>query len=260
MFEGWQRAFDIEDFPEVTFILAVVILAIFLFTNSNIVFYENLFGFIPARPQIYSLFTYMFVHADFTHVLFNLLFLIIAGLAVEETLGRVAYLSVFFASGFIAAMFDILGRFLTGFFNIMNHVCSGTLLNCVNLGGPFIGASGAIFGVMAVAALIKPMEKVPTILVILAFLPFLQMYFQFQMNLDYFISLFVTGFVVVIALTIFFISPSTIPILVAMLAFLFSWIFVILLNTSGDVSNIGHLGGVLGGLISYFVFSKVKRT
>jgi membrane associated rhomboid family serine protease len=305
MLEGLQRAFDVEDFPEITFILAVILLAVFLFTNDETVnpiykslsnstcsiscpntckyelgnqfcvqtdfsscscvyqklnFYENLLGFIPGRPQIYSLTTYIFVHASFTHVLFNILFLIIAGLALEEAVGRWVYLAVFLAAGYFAAVFDILGRFLSGFYSFANGTCAGPYLHCVNLGGPFIGASGAIFGVMAVASLARPLEKVPTILVILAFLPFIQLFFQYQTSLNYFTSIFISAFVIIIALTIFLLTPNTVPILVAMLVFLFSWMFVILFNTSGDVSNVGHLGGVLGGLIAYFLFGKVKRT
>jgi membrane associated rhomboid family serine protease len=260
MFESLARAFDVEDFPEITFILSVIMIAVFLFTNTNIPFYENLLGFIPAKPQIYSLTTYIFIHSSFTHVLFNILFLIIAGIAVEEALGSWVYLAVFFAAGYSSALFDILGRFLTGFFNIMNQTCSGAYMSCVNLGGPFIGASGAIFGVMAVASLTRPLEKVPTVLVVLAFLPFAQMYFQFQSNIDYFTSLFVTAFIVIIAVTIFLLTPNTIPIIFAMFAFLFSWIFVIFFTSAGNVSNLGHLGGVIGGLIAYFLFGRSKST
>jgi len=260
MLESFERALSIEDFPEITFILGAVILAVFLFTSSDVSYYEKLLGFIPARPQIYSFITYTFVHANFTHMFFNLLFLIIAGIAVEEFLGPWVYLSIYFSSGFIAIMFDIFGRFISAFFSLMNNSCAGPFLRCVNFGGPFVGASGAIFGVMAVASLTKPMEKVPTILVVLAFLPLAQIYLQFQAHFDYFTSLFISSFVLIVALSIFFISPTTVPILVAMICFLFSWIFIILLNSSGDVSNFGHLGGVLGGLLSYFVFSKTKRT
>jgi membrane associated rhomboid family serine protease len=260
MLESMERFFDVEDFPEITFILAAIMLAVFLFTNSNIPFYENLFGFIPARPQVWSFTTYIFIHANFTHLFFNLLFLIVGGIAIEETLGKWAYLSVFFASGYIAVIFDILGRFLGGFFDFTNKVCAGSFLSCVNLGGPFVGASGAIFGIMAVASLIKPAEKIPTILVLLAFIPFIQTYWEFQSHYSFFTTIFVTTFVAILAMTIFFVSPGTVPIFVGMLCFMFSWIFVIFLNASGNVSNVGHLGGVIGGLVSYFIFAKRKST
>ena len=260
MLESLKETLEIEDFPEMTFILATVILAVFLFTRTNIDYYEGLLGFTPAKPQIYSLTTYLFVHANFTHVLFNLLFLVIAGIALEEAIGSWVYVSIFFASGYVAVVFDVLGRFITGFFDLMSHACTTSFLQCVNFGGPFVGASGAIFGVMAVASLVRPLEKVPTLLVVLAFVPFIQLYFQFQQQYSFFTTVFLSAFVFIVAMSIFFISPGTVPIFVAMLVFLFSWIFVILLNSAGGVSNVGHLGGVLGGLISYFVFSKQKRT
>lgn len=259
MLESLKR-FEIEDFPEMTFILSAVILAVFLFTRTNISVYEDSLGFIPAHPQIYTLTTYLFIHANFTHLIFNLLFLIVAGIAVEETLGPWVFASIFFASGYVSVIFDILGRFLTGFYDVMSHICVGSFLSCVNFTGPFVGASGAIFGLMAVASLVKPNEKVPSILVVLALIPLAQFYFQFQAHYDYFTSIFISVLLGIIAMTIFFFTPSTIPIFFATIAFLFSWIFVILLNASGGVSNVGHLGGVIGGLVSYFVFSRTKRT
>lgn len=260
MLESLKRGLEIEDFPEMTFILSALILAIFLFTSSNLDFYENVLGFIPARPQIYALTTYMFVHANIIHALSNILFLIIAGIAIEETLGAYAFIAIYFASGYFAVIFDILGRFISGFFSSMSGACVGSALSCVNFGGPFIGASGAIFGVMAVASMIKPMEKVPTVLVILALIPFAQYYFQIQGSFNYFAFVLLTALIAIIALTIFFISPGTVPLIIGMIIFLFSWIFVIFLGTGGDVSNVGHLGGVLGGIISYFIFAKIKRT
>lgn len=260
MLKGFRYNFEVEDFPEITFILSAIIFAIFLFSQSNLDFYENAFGFIPAHPQIYALVTYTFVHASFDHVFFNVLFLIITGIVLEETVGSGTFLAIYFTSGFSAVLFDILGRFVTGFFDIFNHVCSGSIMACTNLSGPFIGASGAIFGLMAVASLIKPQEKIPTILVVLAIIPFVQLYAQYQAHIEYFTSLLVTATILIAAMTIFFISPGTVPIFVGMLAFLFSWIFIILLGIGGGVSNVGHLGGILGGLVSYFIFMKIKRT
>lgn len=260
MWESLRRELMTEDFPEVTFILAAVIFAVFLFTRTQIDFYETAFGFIPARPQIYTLVTYLFVHANFTHVVTNLIFLIIGGLALEEAVGPTVFTAIFFVSGFFAVMFDILGRFLTAIFNVMSSACLGPFLSCVNFGGPFIGASGAIFGVMAVASMVKPFEKVPTLLVLLAFIPLAQIYYEYQMNLNYFTTILVTSFLALVAFAIYFISPATIPIIAATVAFLVSWIFIILLNASGGVSNVGHLGGIIGGIVAYFLFAKSKRT
>jgi len=259
MLESLKRNFTIEDFPQMTFILAAIMLAVFLFTRTDIIFYENVFGFVPARPQIYAFTTYIFIHANFTHIFFNLLFLIIAGIAIEERLGALNFLAIFFASGYVAVMFDIFGRFITAFFDVFNKICTGSFLSCVNFGGPFVGASGAIFGVMAVASMIKPFDKIPTVLVVIAFLPVAQYYYAYQTNFDYFTTILVSTFLALVAISIFFISPGTVPILVGMIAFLLSWIFVILFNSSGGVSDAGHLGGVIGGIISYFIFAKSKK-
>ena len=311
MLETLKRALQIEDFPEITFILAAIMLAVFLFTSNTIVtptykslsnntctivcpntcttelgnqlcaqadysscncvlprtnLYENIFGFIPAHPQIYALTTYIFIHDNFTHIFFNLIFLIVAGIAIEETLGAVSYLAIFLASAYFAVMFDIMGRFITGYYNFMTQVCvNASWLKCVNLDGPFVGASGAIFGVMAVASMIRPTEKIPTILVLIALVPFAQIYYQYFLYpqsspYDFYTNVFISVFLAIIALTIFSISPVTVPIIVGMMVFLLSWIFVIFLGIGGDVSNVGHLGGVIGGIVSYFLFAKIKRT
>jgi membrane associated rhomboid family serine protease len=234
---------EIENFPEVTFFLAALILAVFLFTRTELTHYENLLGFIPARPQIYTFITYTFIHVDFTHLFFNLLFLLIAGIAIEETLGKWVFLSVYFSSGNIAVIFDIIGRLLSG----------------ISFGAPFVGASGAIFGVMAVAALLKPSEKVPTILALLAFLPLIQWVLASQPTYDNFTSMLILSTVGIVAIAIFFFIPAAVPVSLTMIFFLTAWMLVVLLRLPTQVSNLGHLGGVVGGIVSVFLFGKKQE-
>ncbi|HLC39569.1 MAG TPA: rhomboid family intramembrane serine protease [archaeon] len=234
---------EIEDFPEATFFLSALILAVFLFTRMDLAYFENVFGFIPAHPQIYAFLTYTFIHVDFVHVFFNLVFLLIAGIAIEETLGKWVFLSVYFSSGNIAVIFDILGRFLSG----------------ISFSVPFVGASGAIFGVMAIAALIKSSEKVPTILALLAFLPLIQWSLSSYSQFDYLTTLLVTTTTGIIFLFIVFFIPSAVPVSLAMILFLISWLVVILLRLPTQVSNLGHLGGVVGGIISVFLFGNMAK-
>jgi membrane associated rhomboid family serine protease len=235
---------DIEYFPDVTFTLSAIMIAIFLFTRTNIVYYENLFGFVPIHPQIYAFMTYMFIHVDFTHIFFNVLFLIIAGMAIEQTLGRWVFLAVFFASGNIAVIFDILGRFLSG----------------ISFSAPFVGASGAIFGVIAVATMLKPMDKIPTVLAVLALLPIGQWALASagQLGLSESTQIVINGFVATIALLLVLFIPANVPFFVTIILFLFSWMIIILLRLPTTVSNLGHLGGVVGALISFFIFGKKK--
>jgi len=234
---------EIENFPEATFFLAAAMLAVFLFTRMDLAYYENLFGFIPARPQIYSFITYTFIHVDFTHIFFNVIFLLIAGLAIEETLGKWVFLSVYISSGNIAVIFDILGRFLSG----------------ISFGVPFVGASGAVFGVMAIAAIIKSSEKIPTILALLAFLPLIQWLLSSYSQLDSLTTLLIITTAGIVFLLLIFFIPSTVPVWLAMIWFLIGWMIIVLLRLPTQVSNLGHLGGVVGGIVSVFLFGDMAK-
>ena len=239
-----MRIGEIEDFPEATFFLAALIIAIFLFTKTDLTYYENVLGFIPAHPQIYTFITYTFIHVDFTHLFFNIVFLLIAGIAVEEYLGKIVFLSVYFSSGNIAVMFDILGRLLSG----------------VSFGAPFVGASGAIFGVMAVAALLRPSEKIPTILALIAFLPLLEWIVLGPFSFDFTTSVLLLSTVGIVALVVVLFTPFSVPVSLAMIFFLVSWLVMLLLRLPTQVSNVGHLGGVVGGIISVFLFGKKRKS
>jgi membrane associated rhomboid family serine protease len=82
------------------------------------------------RP--YQLFTYMFCHGDFFHILFNMLLLSFMGPVMEEFWGQKRFLIFYMVAGIGAGAFNILIDmfFGVGSFSVM------------------IGASGAVYGVM----------------------------------------------------------------------------------------------------------------
>ena len=90
------------------------------------------------RP--YQLFTYMFCHADFFHIFFNMLLLTFFGPILEEFWDQKNFLLFYIATGIGAAVFNIL---MDMFFGI------GTF-------GQMIGASGAVYGVMTAFGIIFP--------------------------------------------------------------------------------------------------------
>lgn len=88
----------------------------------------NAFSFVPALVLVrpWTLVTYMFLHASFTHILFNMIALYFFGPQVEARLGGKRFLTLYFISG-----------------------VSGALLSFVlAFNSEIIGASGAVFGVM----------------------------------------------------------------------------------------------------------------
>lgn len=90
------------------------------------------------RP--YQLFTYMFCHADFFHIFFNMLLLSFFGPILEEFWDQKQFLLFYIITGIGAGVFNIL---MDLFFGI------GTF-------GVMIGASGAVYGVMTAFGIIFP--------------------------------------------------------------------------------------------------------
>lgn len=86
------------------------------------------YGFIPAKPSLLGLFTSMFLHGGWLHLLGNILFLWLAGASLEDRWGRVFYTVLYFAGGVVAALIHA----------AMNPESSI----------PMVGASGAISGLM----------------------------------------------------------------------------------------------------------------
>lgn len=95
-------------------------------------------------PEALTLVTSQFLHAGFTHVGFNMLFLWIFGNNIEEELGSVKFLIFYIACGILAALTQ-------WFFSAKSGI-------------PSLGASGAIAGVMGAYILKFPQAKVVTLI------------------------------------------------------------------------------------------------
>lgn len=90
---------------------------------------------IPLRP--WTIVTYMFLHAGLLHIFFNMLMLFFFGPRLEAKLGGQRFLTLYLVSGFL-----------------------GALLSLFTPQAAIVGASGAVYGVMAAFALLWPREKV----------------------------------------------------------------------------------------------------
>jgi membrane associated rhomboid family serine protease len=88
----------------------------------------------------YQLFTYMFVHGSFFHILFNMMALAFLGPMIESFWGFKRFLLFYIITGIGAAVFNILMGFVFpgGSFGLM------------------VGASGAVYGVLAAFGILFP--------------------------------------------------------------------------------------------------------
>lgn len=92
-----------------------------------------------------SLITYMFFHADLTHLLSNMFTFFNVGRAVESEIGTIKFGMVFLGAGAMA-----------GFAHTLFNQGSGTTV---------IGASGAIFGAIAILLLLMPFKFTSVMLI-----------------------------------------------------------------------------------------------
>jgi membrane associated rhomboid family serine protease len=151
--------------------------------------YNTLSGFYPFSPNFRSwqIITHMFMHGGYMHIIFNMLTLWSFGPILEQTLGERKYLILYFASGLGAFFLFNLWNFIEvqqisnelqnlGF-NV-NAYLSGAKVNLIGTSESIIqqkslvenldnimktrmvGASGAIFGVVAAFATLYPDSKI----------------------------------------------------------------------------------------------------
>jgi membrane associated rhomboid family serine protease len=114
----------------------VYLLTITVFTGP---WFYDLFAFSPdeAGRRWWGFVSYMFVHAGFLHLAFNMLMLFIFGPAVEDRMGGTAFALYYFLCGLGGAAFS----FAVSFFTPVS---------------PFVGASAAVFGVSLAFAMHWP--------------------------------------------------------------------------------------------------------
>lgn len=92
------------------------------------------YGFTPAKRSIFTLFTYMFLHGGWLHLIFNMLLFYLSGPFIEDIWGKPVFLAMYIITGMLAGyMFAV---------------------HYPNFEGPLIGASGAVSAVMG-AFLVK---------------------------------------------------------------------------------------------------------
>ncbi|ODS40059.1 MAG: hypothetical protein A7315_09750, partial [Candidatus Altiarchaeales archaeon WOR_SM1_79] len=87
--------------------------------------------------------TSMFTHYALWHIFFNMLALFFIGQYIESILGTKRYLVTYFAGGITGGIFFILWDVL-----ILGHHSTA------------VGASGAIFGIFAALAVLRPNQRI----------------------------------------------------------------------------------------------------
>lgn len=182
-----------NNIPPITKNIIILNVVVYLVTNlfNSAFLYDILSAYYPLSPKFHSwqIITHMFMHAPWngggigiTHILFNMLTLWSFGPALEQTIGEKRYLTLYFLSGIGSFLLFNLGGFVTvqTLMNQLNDsgINAQEFLNSIlqtgdyrlvknetEMGiysvyfGQMLGASGAVFGVMAGFATLYPNAK-----------------------------------------------------------------------------------------------------
>lgn len=134
-----------------TLILIIINAAIFLIAYPLSFVYENLLQYIAIKPAfilqgqyLWTIITSMFMHASIMHIFVNMLSLMFLGSFTERLIGKKRFVLFYLISGIIASLaFVFLALIFTQELNAMA-----------------VGASGAIFAIAGLLAVLTPKIKV----------------------------------------------------------------------------------------------------
>jgi len=136
-----------KQYVSVLIIIINIIVFIVQLTDptGNMYVYEA--AFVPseffASQKVWTILSAMFMHADIMHILMNMWFFYVVADNCEYALGHALYLITYLLSGLCAAL---LHAFITTLIPELMDV-------------PSLGASGAIFGIIAVYGILFPKNR-----------------------------------------------------------------------------------------------------
>lgn len=99
----WKEEDTAKHTPWAVYILIVlnvlVFLAMWKATGDGETNWFDRFGLAPSHWHWYQLLTTTFIHADILHLVFNMLFLWLIGYSIEDALGPIGFLLLYFLGG-----------------------------------------------------------------------------------------------------------------------------------------------------------------
>jgi len=248
-------------------VLLIIINVVFFLVNIILlsIFGESAYNFLALKPSmiiqgksLWTLFTSMFIHANLYHLFFNMISLFFLGNLAEKIIGKKRFIIFYLLSGLFAGLF----------FTTLS-VLFGTGIGEKIFGNPSVfgvGASGAIFGLVGILAVLIPKKKI-----FLVGGPLVAIIFQSVFNaifpdnpISNVLNLIITIYIFFSIFAIFSFNPKlrkfSLPIempfwlvpIIAIVPLVIIGLFVTL-----PIGNTAHLGGLIVGLL-YAVYLKKK--
>jgi membrane associated rhomboid family serine protease len=205
---------------------------------------------ILAGKYLWTIVTHMFSHVSFFHLFVNMFSLYFIGGFAEKVIGRKRFLLFYLISGIFAGILSVI---LAGFFGfgIWEKILGSPSI-------PMIGASGAIFGLVGLLAVLVPYSRVYLIagpLIAIVFEAVFGVFVKSSALLGI-VGFIVNFYIILSILMMFSFNPATrkiiVPIelpfwllpIVAILPLVIIGFFVFL-----PIGNVAHFGGLLAGLV-----------
>ncbi|MBS3086348.1 rhomboid family intramembrane serine protease [Candidatus Pacearchaeota archaeon] len=151
IYSFYPKKRSIFGFLSVTLTLVLINVALFIISLILLTLFRNnpelLYDYIALKPSnilqgkyLWTFITSMFMQAGFFHLFANMLSLIFIGTFVERIIGQKRYLFFYLISGLLAGLFFV----------------ASSLIFTSDLNTFAVGASGAIFGIAGLMAVLTP--------------------------------------------------------------------------------------------------------
>lgn len=197
--------------PWVTYVLIAANVLVYVLAPHDPNFLAT-FGLTPSRPVPRTLFTYMFLHVSFWHLLWNMVFLWLFGPHVEDALGKSAFVALYFGGGVAAGLLHMAISLI-----LLRHgVGTGAY-------APLVGASGAISSILA---------------------PFAVRFHRSQLRMLWLPGLLIPGGWARLEV------PAVAGLLVWLVQTVWAAVWSLVHPVSGGTANWAHLGGFAFGLVA----------
>lgn len=154
----------IGGFPFAVSFLIILNTVVFLSTFSNLDYYVSLFGFSPSKlldGEFFTLFTSLFMHGNFWHLIVNMWFLWVFGNNMEARLGRIKFFVFYLLCGAGAGVFYALAM--------------------SDPGVAVIGASGAVSGVLGGYLVLFPGNRIRAVFLTAPAVLYIFLWFIYQL-------------------------------------------------------------------------------
>jgi membrane associated rhomboid family serine protease len=216
---------------------------------------------------VWTIFTSMFMHANFLHLFVNMFSLFFLGNFIERIIGRKRLFWAYIISGIFAGLFFVILSYYFGGICMVNFL--GGCLGAKIFTSPetiAVGASGAIFAIAGILAVLTPKNKVYLIagplvaIVIEALLYSLIPGSKILSSIDAIVTIYILFSIFIM----FSFNPSLrkVALPIEMRFWVLPFIAIVPLVIIGlfvslPIGNMAHLGGLIAGMV-YALYLKKK--